>query len=1095
MTSTSHLQTQPESYSSIEECKKFKKNIPSNSRYKNFKQTHFTAGDIDQFEEYRDMTNGQLSIPEINLDSNKFKNTDLSSTINWNKYKNLNATSVDNTFNYMFHKFKKGVFVKIKNNELAVFLPFSKNNFTNEWADKIKIDPIHGDIYKFEEYINKLGGKHFKPSINRFTDSWYSNNCLVRYEFPIHEGDTNVSNMSDMLKQLCSNRTLPDIEFFVNRRDFPVIKRDDTEAYDHLFGDNQPLISHKYDQYSPILSMVTTKDHSDIPIPTGDDWSRIASKESKYFTHSCNAFPQIEDFKVEWENKKPTAVFRGASTGCGVTIDTNIRLKLAYISANTPPDKDGLLLDAGISKWQLRPRKLKTEKYLQTINVPEMNKKGIKLASFLTPIQQSEYKYLVNVDGHVSAFRLSLEMSMGCCILLAESKYKLWFTDMIKPMIHYVPIKSDLSDLIDQIKWCRSHDSECKKIANNSRKFYLRYLQKDGVLDYLQKLIIDLKNQSGLYLYNTETPLQTLISIENNLDLDYPLTNKTIKDIGSIPKQARSFGVLKGLQWIVNMINKTSSFEKVATKNSESPIFANKNSIVSKYTLADFMFVVKSTNDRFKKMENIHEAYIGTNGINDIIKYIPNFAYVFGKYDGDNTSNVIMEHINGKTLDKWIESDKFNMTDFIFICIQLAFALEVAQRQCAFVHWDLTPWNIIIQELPSKISFDYVIDSNNVYRVHTNIIPVIIDYGKSHIIYKNKHHGFINMFKVSTIQDIISLLLTSLNSITQLKNITTNDVKDVITLANFLSNTGYRKKLFRQTGAKGVSDVQYFVIRAKKYTEMISSNKHELENKTPLDFIKYISKNFKHTFAYEKIDYPEFRINKGNPTQVFNYILSSNKDEKIKSFTDVFDKYIKCKFDLPDNLFFSYYAIQTLEYNMSSMYGLMEKYIKRINDPTVIKYKKIIENINDNFKKQIQTQSHEKIDYYIGDKFKKLNTPNYDQQTFLTPDIILNILNSRDHIYNKEECDVSDYKNMIELVFLNKGIFKLSDKDKEYYKDNFNELLNTNSVNLKTNIANILTLSSMSKLIYSKNVNYLEKSNTTFLSKYLSTYKKINILE
>ena len=76
MTSTSHLQTQPESYSSIEECKKFKKNIPSNSRYKNFKQTHFTAGDIDQFEEYRDMTNGQLSIPEINLDSNKFKNTD-----------------------------------------------------------------------------------------------------------------------------------------------------------------------------------------------------------------------------------------------------------------------------------------------------------------------------------------------------------------------------------------------------------------------------------------------------------------------------------------------------------------------------------------------------------------------------------------------------------------------------------------------------------------------------------------------------------------------------------------------------------------------------------------------------------------------------------------------------------------------------------------------------------------------------------------------------------------------------------------------------------------------------------------------------------
>ena len=78
----------------------------------------------------------------------------------------------------------------------------------------------------------------------------------------------------------------------------------------------------------------------------------------------------------------------------------------------TPPDKDGLLLDAGISKWQLRPRKLKGEKYLQTIDVPSMNKAGIHLASFLSPLQQSGYKYLIHVDCHVYAFRLSLEMSM-----------------------------------------------------------------------------------------------------------------------------------------------------------------------------------------------------------------------------------------------------------------------------------------------------------------------------------------------------------------------------------------------------------------------------------------------------------------------------------------------------------------------------------------------------------------------------------------------------------------------------------------------------------------------------------------------------------
>jgi hypothetical protein len=181
------------------------------------------------------------------------------------------------------------------------------------------------------------------------------------------------------------------------------------------------------------------------------------------------------------------------------------------------------------------------------------------------------------------------------------------------------------------------------------------------------------------------------------------------------------------------------------------------------------------------------------------------------------------------------------------------------------------------------------------------------------------------------------------------------------------------------------------------------------------------------------------------------------------------------------------------------MYVLMEKYLISINrENDIIKYKKIIENVNNKFIEQIKIKPQEKIEYYLGDNFKKLNVPEYDQQTFLTPDVILNIINSHKTYgqsprrYNEEECDVSNYKNTIELVFLNKGIFKLSDKDKKYYTENFEELLNTNAVNIKTNIANALTLSSMSKLIYSKDMDVLEKSkNKTFVSNYISTYKKL----
>ena len=43
-------------------------------------------------------------------------------------------------------------------------------------------------------------------------------------------------------------------------------------------------------------------------------------------------------------------------------------------------------------------------------------------------------------------------------------------------MKHYIPIKEDLSDLFDQIMWCRNNDSTCKLIAENSYKFYMDYI-------------------------------------------------------------------------------------------------------------------------------------------------------------------------------------------------------------------------------------------------------------------------------------------------------------------------------------------------------------------------------------------------------------------------------------------------------------------------------------------------------------------------------------------------------------------------------------------------------------------------------------------
>ena len=105
-------------------------------------------------------------------------------------------------------------------------------------------------------------------------------------------------------------------------------------------------------------------------------------------------------------------------------------------------------------------------------------------------------------------------------------------------------------------------------------------------------------------------------------------------------------------------------------------------------------------------------------------------------------------------------SKNFNFYEFLNIILQLCLALQVAQQRCCFVHYDLTPWNIILKYLKEPQYIHYIINGK-VIRIRVCIIPVIIDYGKSHMIHNNIHHGFIKPYNFSTSFDIISLFITT----------------------------------------------------------------------------------------------------------------------------------------------------------------------------------------------------------------------------------------------------------------------------------------------------------------------------------------------
>lgn len=825
-----------------------------NPRYPNFAQSLFVAGDVEQFEQHRDPTNGTQ--PYITIDPEKnvwlkrvfemkdkdpqardaVENTDMP------MYRNLTADAVDNTFFYLFDKFKKGIFVKIKNNQLAVFLPFSKHNFINEWASRIRYDNTKWDsMNAFLQYASVRDGVQRHAKFNYNVEEWYANNSMFRNEFPLAERDRNLEPLRDMIADVCANRTVPDIEFFINRRDFPLLSKKGYEPYEHIYdSDNVPLKSHAYNKYAPILSMVTTDRHSDIPIPTHEDWTRVRCIHDNQ--------PYDRDFRytfeMEWDKKKPCAVFRGASTGSGVTDEKEVnpytfnpRLYAAKLSQQYPH-----LLDAGITEWNTRPRKIRKEPYLRTVEVDTL---GIPLVGRLSPEQQSTYKYVLNLDGHVSAFRLSLELSMGSVVLLQEhtpgmTNYRMWYHRSLIPYVHYVPIRRDLSDLLEKIEWCTLHDDECKQIAANARTFYDQYLSKEGVLDYWQYLLSRIKSTTGNYVYN-EICVQSFLLSQQQAYLDNEQFAEVFRDWAKIPYSFddRDTNAKEALRHLI-MGSSDIRLPRLDTS------YRSESTRLSVGKIGKLKLSFKTVSQKHDQLVN--EAFVGLTSVNKLCKELPNFRFTFGIL---NRATLVSEYIEGITWDKFVE--KCSVEEMIQGMMQICLTLLVAQERCGFVHNDLNGWNIVVKQLRQPITVTYMFRDRAI-QLTTSQIPVLIDYGRSHVVFQNHHYGQVHPFKFSPIQDCFCLLISTLFNFVNAD--TTNDYLQVsLDIANFFTATHFYPQVLRDK-----TRLVKFLKQYKKYNEMLYAPKNAIEKLTPMHLFEHlhtVSKRLDLSAPFQIKMYPE----------------------------------------------------------------------------------------------------------------------------------------------------------------------------------------------------------------------------------------------
>ena len=80
-------------------------------------------------------------------------------------------------------------------------------------------------------------------------------------------------------------------------------------------------------------------------------------------------------------------------------------------------------------------------------------------------------------------------MRLGSVILKVAPRQvadRMWYFPILQPYVDHVPVKADLSDLEEKIRWCRDNDDKCREIAQNCLKLYDRYVARSGLLDYVE---------------------------------------------------------------------------------------------------------------------------------------------------------------------------------------------------------------------------------------------------------------------------------------------------------------------------------------------------------------------------------------------------------------------------------------------------------------------------------------------------------------------------------------------------------------------------------------------------------------------------------
>lgn len=306
------------------------------------------------------------------------------------------------------------------------------------------VDPqITSDLARFGEIdmnqmLREALRRYDRPGSVSFCHYVVIKNKIFRRCYGQHVGFSMF--MDQILLSLARKVLLPDVEMLVNLGDWPLEKKSYTGVR------------------IPFFSWCGSRASTDIVMPTYDltesSLEMMGRVTLDLLSVQGNSGPA-------WEAKKPCGFWRGRDSCVE-------RLDLVTLSRRHPD-----LLNASLTNFFFFRDKM-------DIYGPQ--------ASHVSFFEFFKYKYQINVDGTVAAYRLPYLLAGSGLVLKQDSEYYEHFYSRLIPMEHYVPFRRNLSDLVEKLSWARAHDGSAQQIVKQAQQFALDHLLPHHVFCYYVQL-------------------------------------------------------------------------------------------------------------------------------------------------------------------------------------------------------------------------------------------------------------------------------------------------------------------------------------------------------------------------------------------------------------------------------------------------------------------------------------------------------------------------------------------------------------------------------------------------------------------------------